>query len=76
MADQNFLAGYIGSLAKKQEARLKALPNRTPIAPSEQLQRFLTGAERWRVDAGLVTPEEFGQYEQEMIKRLQEQAGR
>ena len=77
MADQSeFLSGYIGSLAKKQEARLKALPARTPIAPSEQLQRFLTGAERWRVEAGLVTPEQYGEYEMEMLKRLQEQAGR
>ena len=77
MADQSdFLTSYIGTLAKKQEAKMKAMPKRTPIAPSEQLQRFLTGAERWRVDQGLVTPEEFAEYEMEMLKRLQAQSGR
>lgn len=77
MADQSrFLTGYIGSIAKKEQAKLKALPDRRPIAPSEQVQRFLTGAERWRVEKGLVTPAEFAEYEMEMLKRLQAQQGR
>ena len=77
MPDQSsYLAGYIGSLAKKQEAKMKALPQRTPIAPSQQLERFLAGAERWRVEQGLVTPQEFAEYEQEMLQRLGALQGR
>jgi len=70
-APNEFLSGYIGRLAKVQEQKLKAMPKRVPIPPSEQVQRFLTGAERWRVDKGLVTPAQFAEYEMEMLKRIQ-----
>lgn len=47
-------------------------PRTATVSPSEQLDRFIQGAERWRVDAGLVTPEQYARYSDAMLKRLNE----
>ena len=46
------------------------------IPREEQLQRFLSGAERWRVDAGLVSPGDWARYEREMLRRVGAVKGR
>lgn len=40
------------------------------VEPAEQMRRFLAGEERWRVEAGQVTPQEFVEYERAMLRKL------
>ena len=40
------------------------------ISPTEQLQRYLVGAERARVDADKITEDQYQRYAQKMEKEL------
>ena len=68
----DWLVGYIRKAAEQQEQTIKdkGIGRRPPVAPSEQVARFLAGGERWRVEQGLVTPAQFGAYELEMLKKI------
>jgi hypothetical protein len=58
---------------KQQAEGMKPLKDRAqPIAPSEQVRRFLAGEERHRLDSGEITPSQWFEYEKAMLQRLQE----
>lgn len=59
-------------LAQRQQARVKPYQERRPVRPSEQIRRYLNGEERWRLEQGLVSPEEWDRYEQAMINKMQQ----
>jgi hypothetical protein len=66
-----YAVARLKSLADTQVKRVgKLIAQPKVIPPSEQLRRFLAGEEVWRVEAGQVTPAEFADYEQVMLKRL------
>jgi len=58
-------------IAEMQRKRMKPVLSRpAPVRPSEQVRRFLAGEERWRVEAGEITPADYAAYEMEMLKVL------
>lgn len=67
-------ARYVAARMKRIAGRqVKALEGRQrPIRPSEQLRRFQAGEEAWRVEAGLVTPEQYQRYVDRMERQLME----
>lgn len=57
-------------LKRIAQGQVKAIGQRPkPIRPSEQLRRFEAGEESWRVEQGLVTPEQYERYIQAMQRR-------
>lgn len=63
-----WVSANLGRIARAQQARMPQGPRTIP--ETEQMRRFLDGAERWRVEEGLVTPAQWAEYEQEMLRRL------
>ncbi len=64
--------GNLGRLAKTQATRMKPYTEQgKPLTPQQQVQRYLTGAERWRLEQGQVTPDEWQRYEQAMQRLMQ-----
>ena len=71
--DVDFVVAGLRGLAATEAKKAGAATRRGAasfVPREEQLQRFLQGAERWRVDAGLVSPAEYAAYEREMLGRL------
>ena len=63
----------LGKLTKQQAARMKPYQQQgKPIPPQEQINRYLQGAERWRLEAGMVTPEDWDRYESAMQRMIQQ----
>ena len=74
--ETTLVVAELKNLAKMQRQRAKPVLDRPRhVAPSEQLRRFVAGEERWRVDEGLVTPQEYFEYEKEMLQRLAASGG-
>lgn len=67
-----YVAQHLKAVAKRQLKIIEPKRRQRPIRPSVQLERYRTGQERWQVDAGLVTPEQYAEYEQAMQRRLME----
>ena len=67
-ASRKAVVGGMKRMAKKQAARRKDGPR--PLSPSEQMRRYLNNEEYWRVEAGLVTPEQFDDYQKAMRKLI------
>jgi len=59
-------------IAQRQLKNVEPRRRTMPISPSEQLRRFRDGAEFWRVEQGLVTPEQYQRYIDRMAQRLRE----
>jgi hypothetical protein len=70
-----YTAAQLKRIAKRQAKNIEPRRARMPIPPSEQLRRFQQGEERWRLDAGLVTPEQYRRYEMAMQRRMAEMNG-
>ena len=71
--DVDFVVAGLRGLAATEAKKVGAAAGRRAasfVPREEQLRRFLAGAERWRVEAGLVSPGEFAAYEREMLRRL------
>jgi hypothetical protein len=67
-----WVTGNMSQLAGRQAARVKPYKARRPVRPSEQIRRYLAGEERWRLEQGLISPEEWQRYEQAMISKMQQ----
>lgn len=67
-----FVAQRLKGIAQRQLKVIEPKKRKRPIRPSEQLDRYRTGQERWRLDAGLVTPEQYAKYEKAMKQRMME----
>jgi hypothetical protein len=68
--ESDWIVANLGQAIKRQQSQMKLRKKPETLLPQEQVRRFLAGEERWRVDAGLVTPVQFAEYEREMLKRL------
>jgi hypothetical protein len=70
--DVDWVTANLVRLAKRERKAVQPYLDRKAAAVPvpEQMRRFLSGAERWQVDAGLVTPEQYVEYQREMLKRL------
>ena len=64
-----WVAANLGRIAKAQVPQVKKLRRARKLTPSEQMRRYLSGEELWRVQAGLVTPEQYERYAEEMEQR-------
>lgn len=68
-----YVSADLKRLARRQITTLKKRqPRAQRIPEAEQLRRFEEGAELWRVEAGLVTPDDYDRYVAAMTARLQE----
>lgn len=68
--------GNLGRLVKSQTARMKPyIEKGQPLTPQEQVERYLAGAETWRLETGQVTPEEWERYENAMQNLINQQQG-
>lgn len=65
-----YAATRLKALAQRQLKLKGARPR--PVRPSEQLRRFQAGEEAWRVDQGLVTPEQYQRYVDIMTRKMEE----
>lgn len=70
MKHGRWVTNNIGRLVKQEAAKMRKMP-RPPISEDEQLDRFMRGAERWRLDAGLITPDQWQEYQATMLRRLE-----
>lgn len=59
-----YAAARLKAIAQQQVKAIEQRPK--PIRPSEQLRRFQSGEESWRVEQGLITPEQYARYIQAM----------
>lgn len=66
-----YVAGRLKQIAQRQVKLLEPRKKRMPVRPSEQERRFLAGEERWRLDAGMVTEEQYARYMQAMQRRME-----
>ena len=66
-----YAATQLKRIAQRQVKNIEPRRRRMPISPSEQRRRFMAGEEVWRVEAGLVTPEQFQRYVEAMRQRLE-----
>ena len=57
-----FASTRLKRIAQRQVKAVEPRRRRMPIRPSEQARRFVEGEEAWRVDAGMVTPEQWQRY--------------
>ncbi len=62
------VVAHLRKNAKHAIANMPKVPN--VISPSEQQRRFIEGAERWRLEQGLISPTEWHEYEKTMLKQL------
>ena len=63
-----YAAAQLKRIAQRQVRAIGPRRRRMPIRPSEQRRRFEAGEEAWRVEAGLVTPEQYERYLAAMMK--------
>ena len=67
-----YAARRLKQIAQRQVKAVEPRKRRMPVRPSEQARRFMDGEEAWRVEAGLVTPEQYQRYMETMQRRMEE----
>lgn len=65
-----YAAAQLKRIAQRQVKLVGPRRQAMPISPEEQIRRFQEGAEFWRVEEGLVTPEQYERYIDTMAQRL------
>lgn len=63
-----YAAAQLKRIAQRQIKAIEPRRRKMPIRPSEQRRRFEAGEERWRVDAGLVSEEQYQRYLASMME--------
>lgn len=61
-AAAKYAARQLKRIAVRQVKAIEPRRQQMPVRPSEQRRRFVEGEEAWRVNAGLVSPEQFQRY--------------
>lgn len=69
MKQGQWVTNNMSRLVKQEKAKLRQMPAPT-IPEQEQVRRFMAGEERWRLDAGLITPTQWAEYESTMLQKL------
>lgn len=64
------LLGNFRKMVRKENVQRKG--RRLPVAPTEQVRRFMVGEERWRVEEGHVTEAQYERYAARMMKKVEE----
>ena len=62
----------MSKLVKRERDRIPGGNRRRVVSPTEQIHRFIRGEEQWRVDAGLVSQENYDKYSAKMLRALRE----
>jgi hypothetical protein len=57
-----YAARRLKMLAQRQVRAIEPRRRQMPIRPSEQRRRYQSGEEAWRLQAGLITPEQYQRY--------------
>lgn len=65
-------AARLKAIAARQVKKVEPRRQAMPIRPSEQARRFADGEEAWRVEAGLVTPEQYQRYLDAMARQMED----
>lgn len=71
-----FVVENLRRMARQQQAQMKPLQKKPrPVAPSEQVRRFLDGEERYRLESGEITPTQWAEYQRRMLQQLGMEVG-
>ena len=66
-----YVTNRLKRIAQRQLKAVEPRREKMPIRPSEQLRRFEQGEELWRLEQGLITPEQYARYVEAMRRRLE-----
>lgn len=66
-----YVANRLKQIAQRQLKVIEPRRRQMPVRPSEQRRRFLEGDESWRVEAGMITPEQYQRYMEAMQRRME-----